>query len=115
MANRWRCGNCGYRLEADVPPEQCPGCRQHCEFIDDNPYVPVETPGATGDEVIPAELQPRVVPAECTGCGLCVEACPIEAIEMRGDVAWIDPDICDGDGICIPACPEAAIVVPGSE
>ena len=112
MANRWRCGHCGYRLEADVPPEQCPGCRKSCEFIDDNPYVPVETPGPTGDEVIPAALQPRVLPEKCTGCEKCVEACPIEAIEMRDDVAWIDPDICDGDGICIPACPEAAIVPP---
>jgi len=62
MASRWRCGNCGYRLEADVPPEQCPGCRQKCEFIDGNPYVPLETPGATGDEAVPAALQPVVVP-----------------------------------------------------
>ena len=115
MANRWRCGNCGYRLEADVPPEQCPGCRQGCEFIDDNPYVPVDTPGATGDEVVPAALQPVVVPEKCTGCEKCVEVCPIDAIEMRDGVAWIDPDVCDGDGICIPACPEAAIVVPGLE
>jgi len=112
MTSRWRCGNCGYRLEADVPPEQCPGCRQACEFIDDNPYVPVETPGATGHEVVPAALQPVVVPEKCTGCEKCVEVCPIDAIEMRDGVAWIDPDVCDGDGICIPACPEAAIVVP---
>ena len=44
-------------------------------------------------------------------CGW-TEACPIEAIEMRDGVAWIDPDICDGDAICIPACPEGAILPP---
>ena len=67
---------------------------------------------ATGYEPIPAALQPRVVAEKCTGCRKCIEACPIEAIEMRGEVAWIDPDVCDGDGICVPACPEGAIVVP---
>jgi len=77
--------------------------------------VPVETPGATGYEVVPPELQPRVMAEKCTACGKCIEACPIEAISLRDGVAWIDPDICDGDAICIPACPEHAILPPGSE
>jgi len=39
--NKWRCGNCGYRLEtAEPPPGKCPGCGRKCEWIDDNPYVP---------------------------------------------------------------------------
>ena len=33
--NKWRCGNCGYRLEAMEPPTTCPSCKQKCEFIDD--------------------------------------------------------------------------------
>ncbi|MFW6107257.1 MAG: 4Fe-4S binding protein [bacterium] len=112
MANRWRCGNCGYRLEADVPPETCPGCRQKCEFIDDNPYVPVDQGEAARRPSLPQAQCPVVVPEKCTGCERCIEVCPIEAIEMRGEVAWIDPEICDGDGVCIPACPEGAIVLP---
>ena len=110
MANKWRCGNCGYILEADVPLEVCPGCRQHCEFIDANPYVPVE-----GEE-IPADerpsIIPRVVPEKCTGCLKCIEVCPIEAIDIVDGKAVIDEDTCDADGICIPACPEGAIVLP---
>ncbi|WP_169734760.1 rubredoxin-like domain-containing protein [Desulfitibacter alkalitolerans] len=38
--NKWKCGNCGYRLEAKEPPEQCPSCQQKCTFIDDNCYTP---------------------------------------------------------------------------
>jgi len=111
MANRWRCGNCGYRLEADTPPEKCPSCRESCEFIDDNPYVPLDEGNPSGIEPAAPAAQPVVVPEKCTGCGKCLEVCPIEAIEIRDDVAWIDPDICDADAICVPACPEGAIRV----
>ena len=112
MANKWRCGNCGYRLEADVPPEKCPGCGEKCDFIDDNPYVGVEAGGPLDPSATPGALIPQVVPEKCTGCRKCLEVCPLGAIEMRDEVAFIDPDLCDGDAICIPACPEGAIVVP---
>ena len=113
MANRWRCADCGYRLEADQPPEECPGCGQKCDFIDDNRYVPASEGGPVGPgDPIGADFQPIVVPEKCTGCRKCIAVCPAEAISMRGDVAWIDPGCCDGDGVCIPACPEAAIVLP---
>ena len=45
----------------------------------------------------------------CTGCGACVEACPVDAIRMVGNVAVVDHGKCDLDGICIPACPVEAI------
>ncbi len=38
--NKWKCGNCGYRFEAQEPPTQCPSCQQKCTFIDDNCYTP---------------------------------------------------------------------------
>jgi len=112
MANKWRCGNCGYRLEADAPPDVCPGCKQKCEFIDDNPYVPIEGGRPSPLGPAPPELQPRVLPEKCTGCGKCVEVCPIEAIRLVEGVAVIDPEVCDADGLCLPACPEGAIVIP---
>ncbi len=112
MANQWRCGSCGYRLEAETPPERCPACKQPCEFIDDNPYVPVEGGKTTGYEPVPEEAQPRVDAETCTGCGDCVEACPVEAIEMRDSIAWIDTDICCGDAICVGICPVNAIRPP---
>ncbi len=110
--SRWRCGSCGYRFDGEVPPERCPGCREACDFIDDSRYVPSAEGGPEGPEPVPLGVVPRVVAADCTGCGRCVEACPMKAIEMRDGVAWIDPKLCNRDGACIPACPEGAIVPP---
>jgi rubredoxin len=36
----WKCGKCGYELAADAPPEQCPACKEKCEFIDVTCYTP---------------------------------------------------------------------------
>jgi len=45
----------------------------------------------------------------CTGCGVCVKACPVEAIALVNDRAHIDPEICTGCEACVDACPEGAI------
>jgi Fe-S-cluster-containing hydrogenase component 2 len=45
----------------------------------------------------------------CTGCGLCVGACPVEAIALTNDKAHIDEELCTGCGACVSACPEKAI------
>ncbi len=36
----WKCGTCGYTLEATTPPKTCPECRQECEFKDITCYLP---------------------------------------------------------------------------
>jgi rubrerythrin len=36
----WKCGKCGYTLEADTPPDQCPSCKEKCEFLDNSCYTP---------------------------------------------------------------------------
>jgi rubredoxin len=36
----WKCKNCGYTLEADAPPNECPSCREKCEFLDNTCYTP---------------------------------------------------------------------------
>lgn len=48
---------------------------------------------------------------ECTGCGSCVEECPVEAITLDDEagVAVIDADECVDCGVCIDACPSEAI------
>lgn len=45
----------------------------------------------------------------CTGCGVCVEACPVEAIGLRNGVAHVDEELCTGCEACIAACPDDAI------
>jgi len=53
---------------------------------------------------------PAVVDAEkCTGCESCLDSCPLEAIEMKDDIAVIDEETCGDCGACVDACPVEAI------
>ena len=49
---------------------------------------------------------------KCTGCGLCVDACPVEAISMADDKAKIDAEKCVDCGQCVGECPNEAISIP---
>ena len=55
---------------------------------------------------------PTTIDAEkCTACGECVEACPLEAIEIKDEVAVVDEDTCGDCGACVEVCPSEAITV----
>ena len=54
-------------------------------------------------------VQPRVVPAECTGCGHCREACPAGAVEIINGKSLIEEKLCIRCYCCHEACPENAI------
>lgn len=38
--NSWQCSKCGYTLQADAPPAECPMCKQKCEFVNNTCYTP---------------------------------------------------------------------------
>ncbi len=46
----------------------------------------------------------------CSGCGLCVEACPYNAreINLSSMIAEIHPELCHGCGSCAAVCPNGA-------
>lgn len=48
----------------------------------------------------------------CTGCGICVDVCPNQALEMVDGIAKLTkPEACDGIGECVDACPVQAITL----
>ncbi|MDZ7315817.1 MAG: 4Fe-4S binding protein [candidate division KSB1 bacterium] len=54
--------------------------------------------------------------SKCTGCGLCIPACPEGAIEIIGGKARLREDrLCDGLGACLGHCPERAIRITERE
>jgi NAD-dependent dihydropyrimidine dehydrogenase PreA subunit len=45
----------------------------------------------------------------CTGCGACIDACSVEAIQLLDQCAVIDDVLCTQCEACIDACPNEAI------
>ena len=45
----------------------------------------------------------------CVGCEACVDACPIDAVEMKSGRPAVDPDWCIGCGVCTRNCPTESI------
>jgi len=46
---------------------------------------------------------------KCTGCSICIEVCPFEAITLNDEKAVIDDDTCTECGVCVNECPNDAI------
>ena len=47
----------------------------------------------------------------CSGCGECVDVCPLEAIEIKDDKAVIDADTCGDCGAWVDVCPTESLSV----
>jgi uncharacterized Fe-S center protein len=51
-----------------------------------------------------ATMKPNIAKKFCTGCGVCIENCPEDAIAMIEGKAVIDAGICIGCGECLTVC-----------
>jgi len=56
-------------------------------------------------------VRPKADPALCTGCGTCVDQCPVEALSMPEDLPVVDADTCITCFCCQEICPEKAIAL----
>jgi NAD-dependent dihydropyrimidine dehydrogenase PreA subunit len=58
-------------------------------------------------------ILPLIDLRRCTGCGLCEQLCPTNAVEVwRGKAEIVRPDACSFCDVCESYCPEGAIGRP---
>jgi ferredoxin len=51
-----------------------------------------------------------VLAEKCTGCGICADICPANAIKVNGQ-AVVQAELCTGCRLCVGECPNNAIVL----
>ncbi len=81
----------------------CCGCC--CLFIDTKKRLGFNA-------LAPSAHLAQVTPAACTGCGECIDRCPMDAIAQNDDnLAVVDDRQCIGCGLCSAHCPEKAVML----
>jgi len=85
--------------------------------IPDFKLPPMGDQARAGSDAIRAFLhskaisRPKADPELCTGCGTCVEQCPVQALSMADDLPEVDKAICIACFCCQEICPEKAIAL----
>lgn len=113
-----------------LPQTQCaqcghPGCLPYATAISEGEPINRCPPGGAdtiaaladllGQQPIPLDPEfgregPQTVAvireAECIGCTLCIQACPVDAIVGAQQLMHsVIPDVCTGCDLCLPPCP----------
>ncbi|MBD3341636.1 MAG: 4Fe-4S dicluster domain-containing protein [Candidatus Lokiarchaeota archaeon] len=62
-------------------------------------------------EFVGTNYYAKIDPELCTGCGVCVERCQMEAIKLNEGISKVKLKRCIGCGVCVPGCPAEAITL----
>ncbi|MGH7521843.1 MAG: diguanylate cyclase [Gemmatimonadales bacterium] len=55
----------------------------------------------------------KIDPELCVACLACVRVCPSDAVAVEDQKVWIVDEACTRVGLCLPACPHEAIIAVG--
>ncbi len=87
------------------------------ERLPDFRLPPLGGEAISGNETIQAFihgktlLRPQAYPELCTGCGTCIDQCPVSALTMEDDLPRVKEDTCITCFCCQEICPEKAMVL----
>lgn len=96
----------GSVLQADNSQKltfMCSCCSCCCEGL--SRIIKIPNPG----DVMVTNFYAEVDADTCTGCETCIQICPMEAIDLKDDVAKVILKRCIGCGNCVAKCPSEAI------
>ncbi len=51
----------------------------------------------------------KIITEKCTGCEVCIDKCPFDALKMENNIAVVDKNSCTMCGICVKSCEFDAI------
>lgn len=88
------------------------GCKDIHDSVIDARAAASHVANFLGEGVMKLDPFKPVVVGECDGCGVCVEACPRNAISVEGETPVIDMVSCNGCGACVSACPKGTLLLP---
>ena len=60
-------------------------------------------------DFLAGNFRARVNAEVCTGCGMCVKRCHMDAVKVEEKVSVVNPARCIGCGVCVPTCKAEAI------
>ncbi len=89
------------------PQAVCACCGCCCGVLNTLKVIP------NSADFVASNYYARVNEEKCVGCGICVDRCHMEAINIVEKTAVIDPKRCIGCGVCVPACQKDALYLEG--
>ena len=85
----------------------CQLCSQVCSAYKEGEYIPSKARIAI--ETCYDDGSLKYIDNYCILCGMCMKACPFEAIDMDNGWIHVDPEKCKGCGLCAKKCPKKVV------